>query len=417
MPDEGLPGAPERAERIVAHVDADCFYAACERLREPALEGEPVVVGMGYEDGADHGAVATASYEAREHGIESAQAISTALERLPRAGEADPGEPAAHYRPVDMEFYESVGSEVEAILDAHADTLRRVSVDEAYLDLTDRTGWSGVAGYARELKEHIEREAGITASVGVAPTMSGAKVASDRDKPDGQVVVGPDELREFLAPLSVEEIHGVGPVRGRRLRERGIETAGDLAAASPAQLAAEFGERGRELRRRARGEDDREVTPRGRPKSLSRESAFPEAVADPERTRERVATLARAVADRATGEGALYRTIGIKAVEPPYEVRTRERSLPGPVDRPALVEEVALELFAEFADDPVRKVGVRVSNLSFPAGEQSGLDRWEGTGGDEAGRPQGTGEDDAGRWDGDDAADSARLGQTRLSDF
>ena len=374
----------ETPDRVVCHVDMDCFYAACERLREPALRGEPVVVGMGYEPGETDGAVATASYEAREFGVESAQAISTALEALPRKIEAanDPDlsvENAGFYRPVEMEFYESVAAEVKEILQERAETVREVSIDEAYLDAT-AVGWAGAREFARDLKRDIAREVGVTASVGVAPTMSAAKVASDRDKPDGLVVVEPGEVRDFFAPLGVEAVHGVGPVTAGELRGMGIETAGDLAAADPERLAERFGERGLVVRRYARGEDDRAVEPTGKPKSFSRESAFSEATADPDRQRERVRTLAGAVADRADRRGVLYQTIGVKAVEPPFEVNTRAESLPGPVADADLVEETALSLFEEFAGEPVRKVGVRVSKLSFADRDQASLDSYAGDG-------------------------------------
>ncbi|WP_435358189.1 DNA polymerase IV [Haloarchaeobius sp. DFWS5] len=383
---ERLPGVapdPEDAERIVCHVDMDCFYAGCERLREPKLRGEPVIVGMGYEAGDDGGAVATASYEARAFGVESAQAITTALDRMPRratAADSTPVEETAYYRPVDLDYYSEVASEVKAILHDCADVVREVSIDEAYLDITDRTAWPVAEGLARHIKQRIEREVGVVASVGVAPNMSAAKVASDHDKPNGLVVVEPDELRQFLAPLPVEEIHGIGPVTARKLRGEGIETAGDLAAADRVDLGDRFGSRGRELHDRARGIDDRPVTPRGLPKSFSRESAFGDPVSEPEPKREQVRTLAQAVADRAQREGALYRTIGIKAVEPPFEVNTRERSLPGPVDDPELLEATAMELLAEFEDARVRKVGVRVSNLEFTEREQANLDSWGGGG-------------------------------------
>ncbi|MFB6111959.1 MAG: DNA polymerase IV [Halobacteriaceae archaeon] len=401
---EQLPGATDQGddERVVMHVDMDCFYAACERLREPTLEGEPVVVGMGYEEGENIGAVATASYEAREHGIESAQGISTALERLPRMADAGPDEPAAYYRPVDMEFYESVAEEVRAVLDDLADTVRAVSIDEAYLDVSERTDWTVAEGYARHIKDRIDREVGVTASVGVAPTMSAAKVASDHDKPDGLVVVTPGEVRAFFAPLDVEAVHGVGPVTAGTLREAGIETAGDLAAASPHEITAMIGDRGRELQRRARGVDPRPVEPTGRPKSLSRESAFAEPTDDPETLHSRVQTLAEAVADRAARRDALYRTIGIKVVEPPFEVHTRERSLPGPVEDPTLLETVAVDLFEEFDGRTVRKVGVRVSNLSFTSGEQARLSAWADDTGVEA-----TGDTGQRRWG----------GQTALEEF
>ncbi|KAB1188636.1 MULTISPECIES: DNA polymerase IV [Haloferax] len=391
MAEETLPGtqSDDEIDRIVLHVDMDCFYASCERLREPELVGEPVVVGMGYEPGEGHGAVATASYEAREFGVGSAQPISTALDKLPRRADVDPGDDPSgtgYYRTVDIDFYKSVAAEVKEILHDCADVVREVSIDEAYLDVTDRTAWdvapSGnrtlAEGYARYVKQRIAREVGVTASIGVAPNMSTAKIASDFDKPNGLVVVRPGEVQSFLAPIPVEEVHGVGPVTARKMAELDIETAGDLAAADPATLESQFGSRGRELHERARGSDDRRVTPTGRPKSLSRESALTEPTAEMEDKREVVRALAADVADRAQSRGAMYRTIGIKVVVPPFDINTRARSLPGPVDDPDLVESVALELLdAEFADERVRKLGVRVSNLSFASADQSSLDGWE----------------------------------------
>ncbi|GAA0516628.1 DNA polymerase IV (DinB-like DNA polymerase) [Halorubrum aquaticum] len=431
-----LPGADADDDasdrsRVVFHVDMDCFYASCERLRDADLRGEPVVVGMGYEAGETIGAVATASYEARAFGVESAMPISEALDRLPRRVDADPEDPdvpdpdgTGRYLPVDMEFYEAVAGDVKAVLRDCADVLREVSVDEAYLDVTDRTAWDAVGGddpasssaagpsdvrtlaegYARHVKERIEREAGVPASVGVAPNMSAAKVASDADKPDGLVVVPPGSVEAFLAPLPTAALHGVGPVTERALAERGIETAGDVADADPDALAEELGDRGRELVRRARGEDDREVTPRGLPKSLSRESSLPR-TADEERKRETVSALAADVARRARERGCLYRTIGIKAVRPPFDVNTRAHSLPGPVDDPDLVESVALELLSEFDDEAVRKLGVRVSNLDFADSDQATLGGFEGVDGGGGG-----GDDEGNGTDGDDGGNDGNGG-------
>ena len=360
-----LPGV-ETPDRVVCHVDMDCFYAACERLREPALEGEPVVVGMGYE--------------AREYGVESAMAISEAFELLPRRGTADDPEGTGVYRSVDMAFYESVSEEVKAVLDDAAETVRNVSIDEAYLDLGDLT-WDEAAAFGRRLKRDIEDAAGVVASVGVAPNMTTAKLASDADKPDGLVVVQPEEVRSFLAPMDVADLHGVGPVTARELRSMELETAGDVADADEPTLVEAFGERGRDIHAQARGEDDREVEPTGRPKSLSSESAFVEATDDPAEKREKVRALADEVTDRAAAKGTLYKTIGVKVVEPPFDVNTRARSLSGPVDDPELVEGVALELLSEFEGTTVRKLGVRVSNLSFADREQASLDAWDGEGG------------------------------------
>lgn len=434
MSGQTLPGTGDDAEgpdRVILHVDMDCFYASCERLREPGLRGEPVVIGMGYEPGETIGAVATASYEAREYGLASAQAISQAVERLPPIAHPEVGDADAdrgHYRPVDIEFYQSVADEVKEILHDCADVVREVSIDEAYLDVTERTSWADVdapanasgpaerrtlaEGFARHIRERIAREVGVPASVGVAPNMATAKVASDHDKPEGLTVVPPGTVADFLASLPVEDIHGVGPVRAGDLRSMGIETAGDLAAADPDELQDRFGDRGRELYDRARGHDDREVTPRGRPKSLSRESSG--TTSDEEAKREKIRHLAAAVAERATAKGALYRTIGIKVVQPPYDVNTRAKSLSGPVDDPALVEEVALDLLTEFEGETVRKLGVRVSNLSFSEGEQSSLDGFESTGGSSAMASTDSAKtDDGGRH----RRRRGRRGQVSLGDF
>jgi len=403
-----LPVESTREDRIVCHVDMDCFYAACERLREPALRDEPVIVGMGYEPGETSGAVATASYEAREHGVESAQSIEQALELLPRRETADPdAEPTAYYRPVDMPSYEDVSEQVRSILAEYADVLRAVSIDEAYLDVTDRTDWDSVEAFAAKLKHEVAETVGVEASVGVAPTMSAAKIASDYDKPDGLTVVEPGDVRSFLAPLPVSAVHEVGPKTATELAEMGIETAGDLAAADPAALADRFGERGRAIYRYARGEDDRDVTPVGKPKSLSRESSLPGEDGSSQTVREQVRTLAEAVADRANRRDALYQTIGIKVVTPPFDVHTRERSLSGPVDRPTLVRSVALDLLSAFADREVRKVGVFVSGLSFSAGDQASLGEWGGE------------SDDTGiRADSRSSSGNRHLsGQTTLADF
>jgi len=373
-----LPGV-ETPERVVCHVDVDCFYAACECLREPELEGEPVVVGMGYEDGETHGAVATASYEAREYGVESAMAISEALELLPRRETAEDPEGTGLYRPVDMAFYEAVSEDVKAVLEDRAETVRNVSIDEAYLDLGDFS-WDDTEAFGRRLKSDIEAAAGVAASIGIAPNMTTAKLASDADKPDGLVVVEPGAVRAFLEPMDVADLHGVGPVTARELRSMELETAGDVAAAAESTLLDAFGERGRDIHAQARGEDDREVEPRGRPKSLSSESAFVEATDDPAEKRRKVRALADQVTQRAAAAGVLYKTICIKVVRPPFDVSTRAQSLSGPVEDPDLLEAVALDLLSEFEEATVRKLGVRVSNLSFADREQASLDAWAGAG-------------------------------------
>lgn len=382
-----LPGVTDASspDQIILHIDMDCFYAACERLREPALVGEPVVIGMGYDEEEPHGAVATASYEAREFGVESAMPISDALEKLPRrnqAEETDESEAAAEsgfYRPVDMEYYSSISDEVQTILREYAATFEPISIDEAYLDVTPRTDWDQIESFAEAIKARISSEVGVTASIGVAPTKSAAKVASDRDKPNGLVIVQPGQIEEFFRPLDIEAVHGIGPVTADELWSMGIETAGDLADADPRRLEERFGARGRELFNRARGIDPRPVTPPADPKSLSREKSVGDPITDIAAKREVVRDLAGAVAERASNKDALYRTVGIKVVIPPFDVHTRAQSLSGPVDDPDVVERIAEDLLEQFRDSAVRKLGVRVSNLVFSEREQVDLEEWEAT--------------------------------------
>jgi DNA polymerase IV (DinB-like DNA polymerase) len=366
--------------RVVLHVDMDCFYAACEQKRNPELDGEPVVVGMGYTEGSKEGVVATASYEAREHGVHSTQRIEDALQDLPR--ESEGGKPEGVYLPADRDYYEEISERVMEILGKKADVLREVSVDEAYLDVTEKTDWDRVEQYAKELKGEIDTEVGVTASVGVAPNMSAAKIASDYDKPDGICVVNPEGLKDFLGPLDVEKIHRVGPKTAEILSQRGVETANDLSELSEEYMKEEFGQRGLDVLNFAKGKDTREVTPKDPPKSLLRDSAL-EVTEDWETKSSLVRELARDVAESASEEGAMYKTIGIKVVLPPFENRSRMKSMSGPIDDPDVVEETAIDLLEEFRESEVRKLGVRVSNLVYADQKQSGLSQWNESDDDE----------------------------------
>jgi len=362
--------------RVILHVDMDCFYAACERLRHPELEGESIVVGMGYQEGETSGVVATASYEARDHGVNSTDPVEVAVEQLPPVSFNPDTEPAGHYFPVDMDYYKSVSSDVKEILHDEGETVREVSVDEAYLDASECVDWNEVEEYAATLKQRIEDEVGIVASIGVAPNMSAAKVASDHDKPDGLCIVRPGGVQEFFAPLDLEEVHEIGPETAKELRELGIETAGDLAEANLDLLRERYGKRGEKIYRYARGEDAREVTLSDPPKSFLRDSAFDDPTDDVERQREQIKTLAHGVAQRAQEHGAMYQTIGIKVVTPPFDISRRSDSLSGPVDDPDLVERAALELLEEFQGQEIRKIGVFVRNLDYSDQEQADLGSW-----------------------------------------
>lgn len=353
-------------DQIVYHVDMDCFYAACERLRRPELENEPVVIGMNYEKGEDRGIVATASYEARDYGVESTQTIGEARKNLP----PDKG----HYFPVDAEYYDEISDRIMRILREMGTTIQKVSEDEAYLDATAETSWEDAKGYGQLIKNRIQDEVGVIASIGAAPTMSAAKIASDYDKPNGLHIVPPNKLVSFLSPLDVEEIHEVGPKTASKLRSMGIRTAGDLANADPQKLKTEFGQDGIKIYNYARGADDRTVKTKKGQDSFLRDETFENPTVSVEKKREKARNLAQQVAKRAQSDGAMYKTVGIKVVSD--DIIKRSKSFGGPIDDPDLVEEAALDLLEEFRETTIVKLGVALKNLNYADQQQSGLGSW-----------------------------------------
>src|SRR6185437_6837526 len=224
-----VPRMPE-PRRTILHVDIDAFYASVEQRDDPALRGRPVLVG----GRSRRGVVLAASYEARPSGARSAMPMAEALRRCPEAIVVPP----RHDR------YADVSADVFAIFRRYTPLVEGLSVDEAFLDVTASGALFGDGeAIARRIKREIRDEVGLTASAGVAPCKFAAKIASDLDKPDGLVIV-PDDVAAFLAPLPVERMWGVGPKTAPRLRDAGYATIGDLAAAEPSALATILGEAG-----------------------------------------------------------------------------------------------------------------------------------------------------------------------------
>ena len=248
--------------RHVLHADFDAFYTSVEQLDNPALRGRPVVVG-GAPEG--RGVVASASYEARRFGVRSAMPMRTAVQRCPRLVRVPPR----------FDRYREVSRRVMDIFHEVTDLVEAMSLDEAYLDVTDSVdAGRSPAGIAAELRERVRAELSLTISVGVATSKSVAKVASDLDKPDGLTVVPPGDERAFLAPLDVDKLSGIGPKTAARLHGEGIRTIGDLASKTDDWLTRRFGRSGPGMRRLAVGGDDQPVRPRRERKSLSAETTL-----------------------------------------------------------------------------------------------------------------------------------------------
>ncbi|HSW38287.1 MAG TPA: DNA polymerase IV [Acidobacteriota bacterium] len=347
--------------RTILHVDMDAFYAAVEQRDHPDYRGKPVIVGADPKEGRGRGIVATCSYEARRFGVRSAQPISEAWRRCPHA---------VYVRP-DMETYEGVSSRVMAILSGFTDLLEQVSIDEAFLDVTgSRRLYGSGREIAGKIKLHVIKELGLTASVGVAANKFVAKVASDLEKPDGLVVVEPGGERDFLAPLPISRLWGVGPKTERALKNMGLERVGQLASLSRGAALSLPGENGLHLWMLAQGIDDRQVSPGTICKSIGHEITFEKDTADFELVRTALLSLAEKVAYRLRENDARARTVVVKYREADFSTFTRQATLNEPVDTSERIFPVALKLVEKLfrKNARVRLIGITGSGLEPGSG-------------------------------------------------
>lgn len=344
-------------ERVIIHVDMDAFFAAVEQRDRPGLRGKPVVVGADPRDGEGRGVVSTASYEAREYGIHSAQPISRAYRLCPDAV----------FLPVDGAKYKRESERVREILQQFTPQIQFVSIDEAYLDVTGSLRlYGGKRDLAGAIQERIRRETGLTASLGVAPNKLVAKIASDLDKPRGLTMVEPDEVEEFLRPLQVERLPGVGPKMQESLREMGVHTIGELAKIPREVLEERFGEWGKGLWRKAHGIDESPVRPGGEePKSIGHEHTFGRDTDDAERIRATLMWLCEKTARRVRKAGKRAATITTKVRLEDFTTLTRQRTLELPVSDAGSMYTVALDNLeaAGVEGQKIRLVGVTASGL------------------------------------------------------
>ena len=305
--------------RRILHADFDAFYASVEQLDRLELRGKPVVVG-GSPD--VRGVVASASYEARKYGVHSAMPMRTALQRCPHAVRVSSR----------FDRYGQVSRQVMAIFRDLTDKVEPLSMDEAYLDVTDSVkARRPASAIATELKERVASELGLTISVGVATSKSVAKIASDMEKPDGLTVVPAGWEREFLAPLPARKLWGVGPKTAERLAAEGIATIGDLASQTEEWFGARFGKVGPHLRRLALGNDDQPVVVHRETKSVSAETTVAQDTDDPEVLYDLTARLSRRVADHLRGKQLRGRTVRLKLRLSDFTTFTRQKTLDAPV--------------------------------------------------------------------------------------
>ena len=353
--------------RRILHVDMDAFYASVEQRDDPSLRGRPVAVGGRPET---RGVVCAASYEARKFGVRSALPMSRAVRLCPDLVVVRP----------DFAKYAAVSRQVFAIFRSVTPLVEPLSLDEAYLDVTENA-WGLPLGMdvARRLKERIREETRLTASAGVAPAASRstavfavapnkflAKIASGWRKPDGLTVIAPERIEAFLQKLPVDALWGVGPKTAARLKARGIERLVDVRVADAGVLAETVGSYAEALRRMAHGEDDRAVEPNRERKSIGCEETFARDLTDCAEMRRQVEALARSAADYLARKNLRTRTVTLKLRYSNFQTITRSETREPPT---ASAEEITARAGAllektEAATRAVRLLGVSLHNLA-----------------------------------------------------
>jgi DNA polymerase-4 len=342
--------------RRILHIDMDAFYASVEQRDKPHLRGLPVVVGG---DPEHRGVVAAASYEAREFGVRSAMPMARAVRLCPAVVIVRP----------DFARYHAVSQQVFAIFRSVTPLVEPLSLDEAYLDVTENA-WGETLGQsvALRIKQEIKTATGLTASAGVAPNKFLAKIASGWKKPDGLTVIAPERVEQFLRKLPVDALWGVGPVTAERLRERGIEKLVDVRTVDPNVLRDAVGSSAEWLRQLADGVDDRAVEPHHEPKSSGTENTFSEDLTDIVEVRREIDAMARDGAAWLERKRLTCRTVTIKVRYSDFTTITRSHSQMPPTRDPDRIAARAVALLerTEAASRPVRLLGVSVHNLVDP---------------------------------------------------
>lgn len=342
------------ASRIIAHFDLDAFFVSVECLLNPSLKGKPLLVGGSRE----RGVVAACSYEARKFGIQSAMPMSQALRRCPEAVVVKSTRGAySHYSRI-----------VTEIIRAKAPLMEKASIDEFYIDLTGMKKFHQPFQWTIALREAIQKETGLPISFGLASNKLVAKIATDEAKPNGYLHIPEGKEADFLAPLSVNKIPGVGGKTYSQLQALGIETIGDLAVFPPELLGKSMGNYGAELIAKAKGIHHGLVQPYHEAKSVSTENTFGENIADPGQLHNELVRMTEKAAYSLRQENKLCGCLAVKLRYPDFSTHTRQTSIPYTFYDDELIP-VAQDLFKKLyiPGRPVRLLGVRLSELTSDA--------------------------------------------------
>ena len=342
--------------RVILHVDLDAFFPSVEVREHPELKDKPVVVGADPKDGKGRGVVSSATYEARKFGIRSALPISKAWKLCPDA---------VYLRP-HFDLYVSASNNIMNILKSHADRFEQGGIDEAYLDISTQVKDFNEAGeFGKRLMEEVLEKERLTCSVGVAPNKMITKIASDHRKPYGLTVVKEEDVHDFLFPLDVRKIPGVGPKTEHALKELNIETVSDLASTDAEILRRLFGVWGARLHEFAKGIDNSEVIEKYETKSIGRDTTFETDADDEAQILQVLDGLATEVHDDVMANGFKFKTITVRIRYQHFDTHTKSKSLLFPTNDLDILKNNTKRLIAPFlrGNKKVRLIGVRVSSL------------------------------------------------------
>lgn len=345
-------------ERFIVHIDMDAFFAAVEQRDNPQYRFRPLIVGADPKQGKGRGVVSTCSYEARIFGVRSAMPISIAYRKCPQA----------IFLPVDMQKYSSVSGQIFTMLECFTPFIEQVSIDEAFLDLSDTYKLFGATAYDTciVIKRRIKDTIGLTCSIGLAPTKMAAKIASDLKKPDGLVEVKQEELLDFLWPLNVDKIWGIGDKTKIALNQAGIFSIGELAKKSKEELLNLFGRNGIYFWEMARGKDASKVLAEREVKSISNETTFQKDTLDKDLIEREFAFLCEKVSDRLRKSGFKARTITLKIRLEGFKTYNRSVTIAAPTNFAEVLNKEIKQIYGDFEvkNKKIRLVGVQAANLS-----------------------------------------------------
>jgi len=341
-------------KRIILHIDMDYFFAQVEERENPRFKGKPVVVGADPKEGKGRGVVATANYEARKYGIHSALPISKAYELCP----------TAIFLPVNMELYQKVSEKIMEIIKKYSKIWEIVSLDEAYLDISFLKSYQKAENLAKKLKKEIYEKEKLISTIGIGPNKLIAKMAAEKAKPNGLLMIKLNQVKSFLEPLDIEELPGIGPKTAEVLRNLKINKIKELKKISKAKLKEMFGIVGETIYERARGIDEEQVSPEEIIKSIGQEHTFEKDTRDPEIIFATFEKIIKNVYQELIENKFSFKTLTVICRFRGFETHTKSKTLREPTQNLKILKKEAKKLLLKFLiENPklIRLIGLRIA--------------------------------------------------------